>query len=47
MFLLVGRSALKTASCVIPVKRCDYMQIAQLVVLDIFAVLANLAVAPR
>lgn len=43
--LQVARSALKTALRTISINEYNYMQITQLVVLDIFAVLANFAVA--
>lgn len=43
--LQVARSALKTTLRTISINEYNYMQITQLVVLDIFAVLANFAVA--
>lgn len=42
--LQVACSALKTALCTISTNGCNYMQIIQLVLLDIFAVLVNFAV---
>lgn len=42
--LQVARSALKIALCTISMNRYNYMQITQLVLLDIFAVLVNFAV---
>lgn len=42
--LQVVRSALNTALCTIS-NGCNYMQITQLVLLDIFAVLVNFIVA--
>jgi len=43
--LQVARSALKTALCTISTNGYNYMQITQLVLLDIFAVLVNFIIA--